>query len=120
MRKLHRAGARGTLLRLGALGIGAVIAAACTGGGGGSPAAASYPEKDVSIMAPADPGGGWDSTARAMQQALESGVTDKSVEVYNVGGAGGTVGLAEFVETKKGDPHQLMVMGLVMVGAIRI
>jgi putative tricarboxylic transport membrane protein len=119
MRKMHRAGALGASMRLGALGIAVVVAAACTGGGGGSPAAASFPEKDISIMAPADPGGGWDSTARAMQQALESGVTDKNVEVYNVGGAGGTVGLAEFVETKKGDPHQLMVMGLVMVGAIR-
>lgn len=95
------------------------LAAACTGGPGGSPAAAAYPERDISIMAPADPGGGWDSTARAMQTALKAGVTDKNVEVYNRGGAGGTVGLAEFVETKKGDPHQLMVMGLVMVGAIR-
>ena len=119
MRKLRRGTALGALLRFGALGIGLVFAAACTGGGGGSPAAASYPEKDLAIMAPADPGGGWDSTARAMQAALESGVTDKNVEVYNVGGAGGTVGLAEFVETKKGDPHQLMVMGLVMLGAIR-
>ena len=100
---------------------------ACTGAGqGGSPSASAggegavaYPEKDISIMAPADPGGGWDSTARAMQTALQSGVIEQSVEVYNRGGAGGTVGLAEFVETKKADPHQLMVMGLVMVGAIR-
>jgi putative tricarboxylic transport membrane protein len=119
MRKMRRAAAPGASSGIGVLGVVAVIAVACTGGGGGSPAAADYPEKDVSIMAPADPGGGWDSTARAMQQALESGVTDKNVEVYNVGGAGGTVGLAQFVETKKGDPHQLMVMGLVMVGAIR-
>jgi putative tricarboxylic transport membrane protein len=106
--------------RMATLGLVALfLAAACTGGPGGSPAAAAYPERDISIMAPADPGGGWDSTARAMQTALKAGVTDKNVEVYNRGGAGGTVGLAEFVETKKGDPHQLMVMGLVMVGAIR-
>ena len=70
-------------------------------------------------MAPAAPGGGWDSTARAIQTALKDGkVTDRNVTVYNVPGAGGTVGLAQFVQ-KQGDPHQLMVMGLVMVGAIR-
>ncbi len=87
-----------------------------TDGGGGT---GGYPEGDLSIMAPADPGGGWDGTARAMQSALESDVVDVGVEVYNVGGAGGTIGLAEFVENQAGDPNQLMVMGLVMVGAIR-
>lgn len=116
---------------------GAVLLAACTTdtGGTGSPSAATpapsattsaaapsavtYPTGDIAIMAPADPGGGWDSTARAMQAALDADVVETNVEVYNVGGAGGTIGLAEFVETKQGDPHQLMVMGLVMVGAIR-
>jgi putative tricarboxylic transport membrane protein len=68
-------------------------------------------------MAPADPGGGWDSTARAMQPVLEE-VGGVGAEVYNVGGAGGTIGLAQFAEETPGDPHQLMVMGLVMVGGI--
>jgi putative tricarboxylic transport membrane protein len=90
-----------------------VLLAACTGGGG------AYPSSDISIMAPAAPGGGWDSTARAMQTALrDSKTVERNVEVYNVEGAGGTVGLAEFTQ-KTGDPHQLMVMGLVMLGAIR-
>jgi putative tricarboxylic transport membrane protein len=40
------------------------------------------------------------------------------VQVENVGGAGGTVGLAQFVDRKKGDGQALMVSGLVMVGAI--
>jgi putative tricarboxylic transport membrane protein len=97
-----------------AVAIGLVLAlAACAPGGG------DYPSEDISIMAPADPGGGWDSTARAMQAALESDVVEVGVEVYNVGGAGGTIGLAQFVEDTAGDPHQLMVMGLVMVGAIQ-
>ena len=87
--------------------------AAATGG-----ATLEYPTEDLSIMAPADPGGGWDSTARAMQAALEGGVIEQNVEVYNVGGAAGTVGLAQFVSDNAGDPHQLMVMGLVMVGGI--
>jgi putative tricarboxylic transport membrane protein len=113
-------------VRLQALFVSTVLLfAACAGGGGGGGAgagggAAAYPSKDISIMAPAAPGGGWDSTARAMQKAMKDAkVTDRNVEVYNVEGAGGTVGLAQFVEQKKGDPHQLMVMGLVMVGAIR-
>lgn len=79
-----------------------------------------YPADDITIMAPAAPGGGWDSTSRTMQKAIaDAGLTAKSVEVYNVAGAGGTVGLAQFVEQEKGKPESLMVMGLVMVGAIR-
>jgi len=85
--------------------------------GGGAGATADYPSEDLSIMAPADPGGGWDSTARAMQPVLEE-VGEVGAEVYNVGGAGGTIGLAQFAEETTGDPHQLMVMGLVMVGGI--
>jgi putative tricarboxylic transport membrane protein len=68
-------------------------------------------------MAPAAPGGGWDQTARAMQTALAA-TTGQNVQVYNVAGAGGTVGLAQFVNDHASDPHQLMVGGLVMVGAI--
>ena len=71
--------------------------------------------KQLKIMAPADPGGGWDSTARAMQAALE-GIVGRS-EVYNVTGAGGTIGLSQFANYE-GQSNQLMVMGLVMVGAI--
>jgi putative tricarboxylic transport membrane protein len=71
--------------------------------------------KQLKIMAPADPGGGWDSTGRAMQAALED-IVGRS-EVYNVTGAGGTIGLSQFVNYD-GQSNQLMVMGLVMVGAI--
>jgi putative tricarboxylic transport membrane protein len=69
-------------------------------------------------MAPAAPGGGWDQTARAMQQALVSEKIARSVQVTNVAGAGGTVGIAQFVNGAKGDGNQLMVSGFVMVGAI--
>ena len=94
-----------------------LLVAACAGPSG-SPTPAPYPSGNIAIMAPADPGGGWDSTARAMQTALTTDVVDVSVEVYNVGGAAGTIGLAQFVEQHSGNPHQLMVMGLVMVGGI--
>ena len=73
---------------------------------------------ELKIIAPAAPGGGWDQTARAMQQALMGSGAVKSVQVTNVPGAGGTVGLAQFVNGAKGDGSQLMVNGFVMVGAI--
>ncbi len=77
-----------------------------------------YPDETVQIMAPAGPGGGWDTTAREMQATLQTGVVDQSVEVFNVPGAGGTVGLSQLVSDNEGDPYTLMMMGLVMVGAI--
>ena len=75
-------------------------------------------QMELKIMAPAAPGGGWDQTARAMQQALVASGAAKSVQVANVPGAGGTVGIAQFVTGAKGDGNQLMVNGFVMVGAI--
>ncbi len=75
-------------------------------------------QMELKIMAPAGPGGGWDQTARAMQQALVASGAAKSVQVTNVPGAGGTVGIAQFVNSAKGDGNQLMVNGFVMVGAI--
>jgi putative tricarboxylic transport membrane protein len=80
--------------------------------------AAANAQMELKIMAPAAPGGGWDTTARAMQQALVASGAAKSVQVTNVAGAGGTVGLAQFVTGAKGDASQMMVMGFVMVGAV--
>jgi putative tricarboxylic transport membrane protein len=73
---------------------------------------------DYTIMAPASPGGGWDQTARTMQEVLQAEGISGNVQVQNVPGAGGTVGLAQFVSTASGDPSQLIVGGYVMVGAI--
>lgn len=110
---------RRDFLRAGGFGLTglALLGAAGCGSSGGS----DYPDGDLQIMAPAAPGGGWDQTARAMQKAFtDGGITDENVEVYNVDGAGGTIGLAEFVNDEAGDPNQLMVMGEVMVGAIHM
>jgi putative tricarboxylic transport membrane protein len=79
------------------------------------PAAA---QMELKIIAPAAPGGGWDQTARSMQQALVESGAAKSAQVTNVTGAGGTIGLAQMVSSGKGDGNQLMVTGFVMVGAI--
>jgi len=80
-----------------------------------TPAAAQL---ELKIMAPAAPGGGWDQTARSMQQALMAEKIARSVQVTNVPGAGGAVGIAQFVNSAKGDGNQLMVNGFVMVGAL--
>jgi putative tricarboxylic transport membrane protein len=78
-----------------------------------------YPSGTLQIMAPAAPGGGWDTTAREIQRVLEEeGLVDDAVEVFNVEGAGGTIGLAQLVSDNAGDPNTLMVMGMVMIGAI--
>jgi len=82
-----------------------------------APAMAQAPI-DVKIMAPAGPGGGWDSASRSLQQVLTATGAAKNVQVVNVPGAGGTVGLAQFVNNAKGDGGQLMVMGITMVGAV--
>lgn len=74
--------------------------------------------QDYTIMAPAAPGGGWDGTARAMQEVMQAEGIAASVEVINVPGAGGTVGLAQFAADSAGDPTKLIVGGYVMVGAV--
>ncbi len=73
---------------------------------------------DYTIMAPAAPGGGWDQTARSLQESLTAEAISGNVQVVNVPGAGGTIGLAQFAQEANGDPTRLMVGGYVMVGAI--
>lgn len=96
-----------------------VLAASACSQGGDSSSAADYPTKTVEIMVPAAAGGGWDSTARAMQAVIQSeDVVKKSVEVFNVEGGGGATGLSQ-LQDSEGDPHQLMMTGLVMIGALK-
>ncbi len=77
-----------------------------------------FTDTPIEIMAPAAPGGGWDTTAREMQRVLQEEGLASNVEVYNVEGAGGTVGIAQLVNDERGNDHQLMMMGLVMIGAL--
>lgn len=81
-------------------------------------AQADLSEESLQIMAPASPGGGWDTTAREIQRNLQEAGLIKSAEVFNVPGAGGTIGLADLASKHKGDGRMLMVMGLVMIGGI--
>ncbi len=72
----------------------------------------------LKIFVPAAPGGGWDQTARTIEQVLRATAAVKGVQITNVGGAGGTVGLPQFLNQWKGQGNALMVAGMVMVGAI--
>ena len=56
------------------------------------------------IMAPAAPGGGWDQTARAMRRVLAAIEPGASVQVENVPGAAGTIGLARFAQSERQGP----------------
>ena len=70
------------------------------------------------MMIPANPGGGWDTTGRALGKALQDAGVAASVSYDNKGGAAGAIGLAQFVNASKGDANAMMVMGAVMLGGI--
>ncbi|MDN3223591.1 Bug family tripartite tricarboxylate transporter substrate binding protein [Pseudomonas nunensis] len=72
----------------------------------------------VKFMAPGSVGGGYDQTARDLGKALIEAKTAKSVTFENKGGAGGTLGLAQFANSTKGDPNALLVVGAIMVAGI--
>ena len=73
---------------------------------------------NIKMMIPANPGGGWDTTGRALGKAMQEAAVASSVTYENKGGAAGAIGLAQFVNSSKGDPNALMVMGAVMLGGI--
>lgn len=74
--------------------------------------------ENFKLMLPANPGGGWDTTGRALGKALQDAGVAGSVSYENKGGAAGAIGLAQFYNSSKGDPNALMVMGAVMLGGI--
>jgi putative tricarboxylic transport membrane protein len=76
-------------------------------------------EAQVNVMIPAGPGGGWDGTGRqAMQAMTDAGIYTGGVNFTNVGGAGGTIGLAQFQGEASGKPDSLAVFGAITVGSI--
>jgi putative tricarboxylic transport membrane protein len=71
----------------------------------------------VKFMAPGSVGGGYDQTGRILGKALIESKAAKSVTFENKGGAGGTLGLAQFANSTKGDSNALLVVGAIMVTA---
>ena len=72
----------------------------------------------IKMMIPANPGGGWDTTGRALARAMQDAKVADTVNFENKGGAAGALGLAQFINSAKGDGSALMVMGAVMLGGI--
>ncbi|GIX09687.1 tripartite tricarboxylate transporter substrate binding protein [Elioraea sp.] len=81
------------------------------------PAVARQLFESIFMFIPAGPGGGWDGTGRAIEQAARAAGLVGSFQFENVGGAGGMVGLPRFVNQRRGQANALMVGGSVMVGA---
>lgn len=90
----------------------ALINGASTAGGAGA-------RSNLTLIAPAATGGGWDGFARESQQVLRGESVVNNVQVVNIPGAGGTIGLSQFIRNP-GVSDTLLVTGGVMVGAIAL
>jgi len=73
--------------------------------------------RGLRMMVPNAPGGGYDVTARTAAKALEDSELNGNTEVFNLPGAGGTVGLGRIVN-EAGNGKLAMSMGLGVVGAV--
>lgn len=82
------------------------------------PTAARAQIDTIKVLIGANPGGGFDQTGRGIGAAMLAAGVVKNVTYENKGGAGGTIALAQFVSSEKGNPAALIVTGAVMVGAI--
>ncbi len=82
-----------------------------TGGGDGTQL------RGLRFLVPNSPGGGYDITARTAAKAMEDAGITGAVEVFNLPGAGGTVGLGRTVN-ESGNDRLVMSMGLGVVGSV--
>ncbi len=91
----------------------AIVLAACgsnsttssTSGNGSS----SYPERNITIVAPSGAGGGWDLTARSIAKIMsETKLVEKSITVENRAGGGGAVFMAEYATKEAANDYMLM------------
>jgi putative tricarboxylic transport membrane protein len=104
-------------LTVGIVAAGLVLTGCGTTAEGGSASGGDEgPVSGLRVMVPNSPGSGYDTTARAWAQVLEDEKLASSIEVFNLEGAGGTVGLQRLVN-EKGNAELLMQMGLGVVGA---
>ncbi|MEJ3746128.1 tripartite tricarboxylate transporter substrate-binding protein [Actinomycetes bacterium KLBMP 9797] len=102
------------------LGVAAVLATSACGAtaddGDTSGTSSDKPVSGLRVMVPNSPGGGYDTTARVIAKVMEDNKIASGVEVFNLSGAGGTVGLQRTVN-EKGNGKLAMQMGLGVVGA---
>jgi putative tricarboxylic transport membrane protein len=78
---------------------------------------ANGPISGLRLMVPNTPGGGYDITGRTAAKVMEDSKIADNIEVFNLAGAGGTVGLRRLVN-EKGNSNLAMMMGLGVVGAV--
>ncbi|GHE19796.1 Bug family tripartite tricarboxylate transporter substrate binding protein [Halomonas urumqiensis] len=65
------------------------------------------PTRNVEFVAPANPGGGWDTLARTASRVIqEEGLSESSFATINVPGGGGAVAWAQ-IARDEGNPHKL-------------
>ncbi|MGY1681853.1 Bug family tripartite tricarboxylate transporter substrate binding protein [Geodermatophilus sp. SYSU D01176] len=106
-------------LTVGTVAAGLLLTGCGTTAEGGSASGGGTEDGPVSglrIMVPNSPGSGYDTTARAAAQVMEEDGLAQAIEVFNLEGAGGTVGLQRLVN-ETGNADLLMQMGLGVVGA---
>jgi putative tricarboxylic transport membrane protein len=75
------------------------------------------PVTGLRVMVPNNPGSGYDVTARSAVLAMEQAGLARNVEVFNLPGASGAIGLQRLVN-ERGNGALLMQMGLGVVGAV--
>lgn len=67
------------------------------------------PDEAIEFIAPANPGGGWDTICRTSARVLQkTGAITKPIYVANMPGGSGSVAIAYVVEKRKGDSHLLV------------
>jgi putative tricarboxylic transport membrane protein len=95
--------------RLVVLGVAVLAVAWFVGLGSISPAYAWEPKGSVEFIAPANPGGGWDTICRTSARTLEkTKLMTLPAFVTNMPGGSGAVAIANVVEKRKGDANLLV------------
>ncbi|GAB2598307.1 tripartite tricarboxylate transporter substrate-binding protein [Streptomyces capparidis] len=107
---------RRTLLRAAACAALAPAATAC-GVTRDSDTGADGPLTGLRMIVGNSPGSGYDITARTVGKAMTDSKAARGMEVFNIAGAGGTIGLSRLVNSR-GSEEMLMMMGLGVVGAV--
>jgi putative tricarboxylic transport membrane protein len=83
----------------------------------GAESGATGQVRGLRVLVPNSPGGGYDITARTAAKAMEDADLIRNAEVFNLPGAGGTVGLGRTV-AERGNGKLVMSMGLGVVGSV--
>lgn len=97
--------------------VAAVVIASAVAMSAASDAGGSDSRTNLTIIAPAGAGGGWDTFAREAQQSMRADSIVNQVQVVNIPGAGGTIGLSK-VSTMTGQTGTILATGAAMTGGI--